>query len=231
MYSKKSIRFAKSKYFEKCFDENKNDMKKTWFTINDMLHRNKFKNCIPEAFNHDGNIIKDQSKIAEELNNFFINIGPSIVENMVNENNKHFGQYLTDHYDCRLRFKTITESDTIAIINNIKAKKSCSHDQLSTELLKHIMNPLIPPLTHVINQMINTGIFPDNLKIAKVKPLFKKEINHYSRTTDLYHCYLLYQKCLKKLFSNNSMYILQKMIYSLKVSMVFDLNTRLNSPP
>ena len=93
---------------------------------------------------------------------------------MVNENNKHFGQYLTDHFDCRLRFKTITESDTIAIINNIKAKKSCSHDQLSTELLKHIMNPLIQPLTHVINQMINTGLFPDNLKIAKVKPLFKK---------------------------------------------------------
>ena len=93
---------------------------------------------------------------------------------MANKNNKHFGQYLTDHYDCRLRFKTITENDTITIINNIKPKKSCSHDQLSTELLKHIMNPLIQPLTHVINQMINTGLFPDNLKIAKVKPLFKK---------------------------------------------------------
>ena len=93
---------------------------------------------------------------------------------MVNENNKHFGQYLTDHYDCRLRFNIITESDTIAIINNMKAKKSCGHNQLPTELLKHIMNALIQPLTHVINQMINTGLLPDNLKIAKVKPLFKK---------------------------------------------------------
>ena len=59
-----------------------------------MLHRNKFKNCIPDAFNHEGNIIKDKSKIAEELNNFFINIGPSTVENMVNENNKHFWSIL-----------------------------------------------------------------------------------------------------------------------------------------
>ena len=139
-----------------------------------MLHRNKFKNYIPAAFNHGGNIIKDKSNIAEEFNNFFINIGPNIVEKMANENNKHFGQYLTDHYDCRLKFKTISESDTIAIINNIKAKKSCIHDQLSTELLKNIMNPLIQPLTHVINQMINTGLFPDNLKIVKVKPLFEK---------------------------------------------------------
>ena len=29
-------------------------------------------------------------------------------------------------------------------------------------------------MRHVINQMINTSVFPDNLKIAKVKPLFKK---------------------------------------------------------
>ena len=45
------------------------------------------------------------------------------MDKKVDENNKHFGQYLTDHYDCGLKFKTITESDTMAIINNIKAKK------------------------------------------------------------------------------------------------------------
>ena len=32
----------------------------------------------------------------------------------------------------------------------------------------------IKPLTLIINQTINTGIFPEQLKISKVKPLFEK---------------------------------------------------------
>ena len=36
------------------------------------------------------------------------------------------------------------------------------------------MPVILKPLTLIINQMLNTGIFPDNLKIAKVVPLYKK---------------------------------------------------------
>ena len=33
------------------------------------------------------------------------------------------------------------------------------------------------PLTIIINQSLRTGIFPDALKIAKVKPMYKKGDN------------------------------------------------------
>ena len=33
---------------------------------------------------------------------------------------------------------------------------------------------LAAPLATIINQAIYTGIFPDNLKIARIRPLFKK---------------------------------------------------------
>ena len=36
------------------------------------------------------------------------------------------------------------------------------------------LDPLIKPLTVIVNQMINTGIFSQMLKIAKVVPLYKK---------------------------------------------------------
>ena len=114
---------------------------------------------------------------------------------------------------------------------NIKAKKSCSHDQLSTELLNHILNPLIQFLTHEINQMINTGLFSDNSKTARVKPLYKKGAK--SLFTNYRPISLLpaISKMSIKLFSNNSMNILRKMMFSSKVIKVFDLNTRLNWPP
>ena len=38
------------------------------------------------------------------------------------------------------------------------------------------MSPIIlTPLTTIINQSLSTGIFPDQLKIAKVIPLYKKD--------------------------------------------------------
>ena len=41
-------------------------------------------------------------------------------------------------------------------------------------MLKHIKNELIIYITLFIKQTITTGIFQDNLKIAKVTPLYKK---------------------------------------------------------
>jgi hypothetical protein len=42
------------------------------------------------------------------------------------------------------------------------------------KLLKNISCFICPALSFIINQSLNTGIFPDKLKIAKVVPLFKK---------------------------------------------------------
>ena len=59
-------------------------------------------------------------------------------------------------------------------LNNLKPKPSCGHDEISTKLLKACRLEICKPLTLIINQMLTTGIFPDDLKVAKVIPLFKK---------------------------------------------------------
>ena len=48
---------------------------------------------------------------------------------------------------------------------------------MSSKCIKQITPSIITPLTLVINQIFNTGIFPDKLKIAKVVPIFKKGDN------------------------------------------------------
>ena len=58
--------------------------------------------------------------------------------------------------------------------NNLKPKQSCGHDGISTKLLKTCKHAICKPLTLIINQILSTGIFPDNIKVAKVIPLFKK---------------------------------------------------------
>ena len=41
--------------------------------------------------------------------------------------------------------------------------------------MKYLKYVLIKPVTLLINQILNTGIFPDKMKIAKVIPIFKNE--------------------------------------------------------
>ena len=50
----------------------------------------------------------------------------------------------------------------------------CSN--LSAITLKCIANEICECLTLIINQTITTGIFPNQLKIAKVVPIFKKNV-------------------------------------------------------
>ena len=47
-------------------------------------------------------------------------------------------------------------------------------DGISTEHLKLINKDISKCLTLIINQSLNSGIFPDKLKIAKVTPIYKK---------------------------------------------------------
>ena len=51
---------------------------------------------------------------------------------------------------------------------------SSGKDGISNIVLKAIMPVILKALTLIINQMLNTGIFPNYLKIAKLVPLSKK---------------------------------------------------------
>ena len=70
-------------------------------------------------------------------------------------------------------------------------------------MLKRAHDPLIRPLTMLINQTLSTGIFPNALKISRIKPLFKQGNPFCSQTTDQFiYCYQ-YPKYMSMLYLNN----------------------------
>ena len=64
------------------------------------------------------------------------------------------------------------------VTDNLPNKSSSGHDNLSLKIIKYLKKLISAPLTIIINLMFNTGIFPESLKIAKVKPLLKKNDHH-----------------------------------------------------
>ena len=55
----------------------------------------------------------------------------------------------------------------------IKPKLSSGHDGVSSKLLKDTINEIVLPITHIINQSLVKGIVPNEMKIAKVIPIYK----------------------------------------------------------
>ena len=167
---RQSIKDAKKIYFQNIFTKFKHDIKRTWAVINESLHR-KNKSISSRMFSHNGKTLEDPSEIANAFNEYFISIGPSLANQM--DKNNNFRKYLRNPSESCLHFEPITEHKTMRIIENLKNKTSTGIDGLSNQLIKMAKNVLVKPLTIIINQMIVTGIFPDQLKISKVIPLYK----------------------------------------------------------
>ena len=66
--------------------------------------------------------------------------------------------------------------DVLQLINKMDNKSSSRHDGISNRILKSIKNIICKPIALIINQMIETGVFPTSLKIAKTIPLYKNYI-------------------------------------------------------
>ncbi len=60
-------------------------------------------------------------------------------------------------------------------MDKLASKTSFGFDGLSAKLIKTVKDALIKSIIVIINHMINTDIFSDKLKIAKIIPIFKKE--------------------------------------------------------
>ena len=82
---------------------------------------------------------------------------------------------MLDNVKSVLKFKNVNEETVRKTINYLPTKISSGFDGISSKLLNIVEPAIIKSLTLVINQVINTGIYPDKLKIAKVISIFKND--------------------------------------------------------
>ncbi len=226
---KNSIQALKKCYYETLFNKFKNDIRGTWKTINSINKTNR-KKKIPQLFTDNEKIKTNTIAIANKFNTFFTNIGPELAK-IKQPTNKSFKNYLTLNYNHNFKFKKINKGTILLIIDKLAPKASVGFDGLSTKLMKTIKDVLIKPLAIIINQMLNTGIFPDKLKIAKISPIHKKDddtlFTNYRPISLLPAISKIFEKAIFK-----QLHVLSnKIIYFTIVSMVLELNTRQSLQP
>ena len=63
------------------------------------------------------------------------------------------------------------------MIGNLNSRKTIGPNSIPSRILKEFENMLKTPLTVIINISFQTGIFPEQCKIAHITTIFKKETN------------------------------------------------------
>ncbi len=71
-------------------------------------------------------------------------------------------------------FSPTNEQEVITTVKLLK-NKSAGHDDVRAQTVKSVIEQIAKPLTHICNISFTTEIFPNELKIAKVTPIYKKE--------------------------------------------------------
>ena len=61
----------------------------------------------------------------------------------------------------------------MSVLKKIKASKAPGLDKVSGKLLKAAGDSIIKSLMYLFNLVLNTGIFPDYMKLAKITPIYK----------------------------------------------------------
>ena len=174
---KRSIRTAKTLYFEITFQKVKYDIRNTWKTLNYILSRNKTEYPLPTKLreNINGIDITNKLDIANTLNNFFTSIGRNLAQNINCTGYRNHRYYLKTNHKQIFKFKEIEQESITMVINSLTNKSNVGIDGISTILLKCIAPSTIKPLTLIINQIMKTGVFLNKMKLAKVIPNYKKD--------------------------------------------------------
>lgn len=168
------LRKAKKEYFAAQLKLAKNNLKQTWDVIKQALNKPSHKvSKYPSEFKSDDTTFNNPIKIVNKFNEFYINIGSSL-DQQIPTNHPNFKSYLTKCYNSTFTFKPTNEKEIKEIILSLKSKSmSAGHDELPTMLIKRTSNVISAPLTYIINSSLDTGKVPEQLKIAKVVPIFK----------------------------------------------------------
>ena len=177
----RELKKAKKNYYTKYFEENNNNIKKTWEGIRSIINIKSTKSTISQI-KVNNKVIQNHKEIVETLNNFFVNVGPNTERNIpVNPKTKP-EHYLKNRNQLNFLIAHISTEEVLDIINQLE-NKSTGPQSIPIKLLKLIPDLILIPLCRIINQSFQTGVFPDALKISEVIPIHKggstEEINNY----------------------------------------------------
>ena len=152
---------VKSEHYSTKIEELQKKPRLLWNLYKEITGNTKLKECIEPDF-------MDKTK-ANQFNNFFATVGSNIQQKL--NITTQPPQLPMNGFE----FKYETEETVRKLISRIRSDVATGNDNINAKLVKDAIDTIIPSITQLVNLSYETRTFPDTMKEAIVRPLFKKE--------------------------------------------------------
>ena len=144
--------------------------------------------------------IENDIRISKEFYNYFVSVG-STLASKINDNGCIIRDYIQSNVQ-NMAIPNYYENDVSLAINSLK-NSIPGWDNIPTLIANHVIHRYIKPLVFLINQSLIEGVFPDEIKLAKVIPVYKAgssmELSNYRPISVLF----FFQKSMKNFVYNS----------------------------
>ena len=163
-------RLAKEQYYTSQLIERKQNMKKQWTIINELLEKNiKRHQNISKLVDENNNFVATP-EICNVLNNYFVNVGPNLSAKI--DNDISAPKNISSNPKS-LFFQPIKPPEVYREINKLNLKKAAGPENIPLTFYKKANECISNFLCLLYNKCIENGFFPSLLKQAKVIPIYK----------------------------------------------------------
>ena len=104
----------------------------------------------------------------------------------------------------------VIEDELNQVLNKLNCKSTTGFDQIPEFLVKECSQYIKKPLIFIFNVSIHQGIFPDLMKIAKIRPIFKEGDRYDSSNYRPISILSIFSKILDKLIHSRSILFINK---------------------
>ena len=166
------LKCAEKQHIADLLESNKSNLKKTWNIMKHIVNRKKTQKLQEKFKMSDNTITSDKTVIAENFNDFFfVNIGNNLAKRIPNVSTSP-GRYMRDMISQSLFLDPVTPQEIAEIIKSLN-NGAPGYDEINNKILQLSVTPIIGPLSFLCNRSLTEGVFPLELKLANVLPLFK----------------------------------------------------------
>jgi len=148
-------------------------------------------------------IFLDMLNIATQSPHFkhFTSVGEKLASKLENSKKK-FDSYLGKKCEKTFFLHEIEKHEVMEEIQNICEKRAMGHDDIPPKVIKWCPEQYTSILQVIFNKCIQKGIYPQNMKVAKVVPIHKggdvDDVNNYRPISILTQFNRIFERILAK---------------------------------
>ena len=162
-YYSKSHKNKKGEILQNYFQENKNNLCKTWQDIKQIILIKKNNNKQLNGVKINNVIINGRKSIASKFSEFFGSVAKEI-DKKIPKSKRTYTDYIKNINLNWLPLIPVTESEIEKIINMFSEKKAVGPYSIPINILKEYKKILSIPLALIINIYFKTSTFPNSSK-------------------------------------------------------------------